>query len=74
MMGRVEDCPARGRPARDRLMPRTDAGRQDEVTMSTPASIKGHPIHPMLVALPVGLWILALVCDVLYKLRVSRRR
>jgi uncharacterized membrane protein len=34
--------------------------------MSSPASIKGHPIHPMLVALPVGLWVLALVCDVVY--------
>jgi uncharacterized membrane protein len=32
--------------------------------MSTPASIKGHPIHPMLVALPIGLWIFALVCDI----------
>jgi uncharacterized membrane protein len=32
--------------------------------MITPASIKGHPIHPMLIALPVGAWILALVCDV----------
>jgi uncharacterized membrane protein len=40
--------------------------------MSTPASIKGHPIHPMLIALPVGLWILALVCDVVYTLRPGR--
>ncbi|HZQ69337.1 MAG TPA: DUF2231 domain-containing protein [Terriglobales bacterium] len=31
--------------------------------MASPASIKKHPIHPMLVALPVGLWIFALVCD-----------
>jgi uncharacterized membrane protein len=36
--------------------------------MSSPASIKGHPIHPMLIVLPVGLWILALVCDVVYTL------
>jgi uncharacterized membrane protein len=36
--------------------------------MTTPASIKGHPIHPMLIALPVGSWILALVCDVVYTL------
>ena len=36
--------------------------------MSSPASIKGHPIHPMLIAVPVGLWILALVCDVVYVL------
>ena len=33
--------------------------------MASPASIKKHPIHPMLVALPIGLWIFALVCDVL---------
>ena len=25
--------------------------------MPTPASIKGHPIHAMLVPLPIGLWI-----------------
>jgi uncharacterized membrane protein len=33
--------------------------------MASPASIKNHPIHPMLVALPIGLWIFALVCDVM---------
>ena len=33
--------------------------------MKTPASIAGHPIHPMLVAVPIGLWIFSLVCDVL---------
>jgi uncharacterized membrane protein len=32
--------------------------------MRTPASIKGHPIHAMLVPLPIGLWIFALVGDV----------
>ncbi len=32
--------------------------------MASPASIQKHPIHPMLVALPIGLWIFALVCDV----------
>jgi len=32
--------------------------------MSSPASIKNHPIHPMLVALPIGLWVFALVCDI----------
>jgi uncharacterized membrane protein len=31
--------------------------------MKTPASIAGHPIHPMLVAVPIGLWIFSLVCD-----------
>jgi uncharacterized membrane protein len=28
------------------------------------ASFKGHPVHPMLVVLPLGLWTFALVCDV----------
>jgi uncharacterized membrane protein len=34
--------------------------------MATPASIQKHPIHPMLIALPIGLWIFSLVCDVVY--------
>ena len=34
--------------------------------MRTPASISGHPIHPMLVTLPIGLWIFSLVCDLFY--------
>ena len=34
--------------------------------MSSPASIKKHPIHPMLVGVPIGLWVFALVCDVLH--------
>ena len=32
--------------------------------MSSPASIAKHPLHPMLVALPIGLWVFALVCDI----------
>jgi uncharacterized membrane protein len=32
--------------------------------MRTPASIAGHPIHPMLVTLPIGLWVFSLVCDI----------
>ena len=36
--------------------------------MSSPASVKGHPIHPMLVAVPVGLWILTLACDLVHLL------
>ncbi len=31
--------------------------------MSTRASIAGHPIHPMLVTLPIGLWIFSMICD-----------
>jgi uncharacterized membrane protein len=32
--------------------------------MSSPASVKKHPLHPMLVAMPIGLWVFALVCDI----------
>lgn len=32
--------------------------------MASPASIQKHPIHPMLVAFPIGLWVFALVCDI----------
>ncbi len=34
--------------------------------MSSPASIKKHPVHPMLVGFPIGLWVFALVCDVVH--------
>jgi uncharacterized membrane protein len=34
--------------------------------MNTPASIRRHPIHPMLVVFPIGLWIASLACDVIY--------
>jgi uncharacterized membrane protein len=32
----------------------------------TPARIAKHPIHPMLVVLPLGLWIAALAFDIAY--------
>ena len=32
--------------------------------MASPASVRKHPIHPMLVALPIGLWVFALICDI----------
>jgi uncharacterized membrane protein len=34
--------------------------------MSSPASVARHPIHPMLVVFPIGLWTFSLVCDVIY--------
>ena len=37
--------------------------------MASPASIAKHPIHPMLVALPIGLWIFSLVSDVIYVMK-----
>jgi uncharacterized membrane protein len=33
--------------------------------MRSPASIAGHPIHPMLVNFPIGLWIFSLICDLI---------
>jgi len=34
--------------------------------MRTPARIARHPIHPMLVPLPIGLWLFAFACDALF--------
>ena len=33
--------------------------------MRTPARIAKHPIHPMLVAVPIGLWLFSLACDLI---------
>src|SRR5512141_554599 len=33
--------------------------------MRTFASIRGHPIHPMLVPIPIGLWIFSFLCDLI---------
>lgn len=34
--------------------------------MSTRVTIAGHPIHPMLVTIPIGLWVFSLICDFAY--------
>jgi uncharacterized membrane protein len=34
--------------------------------MRTPASIAQHPIHPMLIPLPIGLWVFSFVCDLIF--------
>ena len=34
--------------------------------MGSPASIMGHPIHPMLIPFPIALWIFSLVADLIY--------
>jgi len=34
--------------------------------MGSPASFRNHPIHPMLVAFPIALWIFSLICDFIY--------
>jgi uncharacterized membrane protein len=33
--------------------------------MHTPASIHGHPIHPMLVPIAIGCWVFSLVADLI---------
>ncbi len=33
--------------------------------METPASIARHPIHPMLITIPIGLWVFSLVSDLI---------
>jgi uncharacterized membrane protein len=39
--------------------------------MQTPASVARHPLHPMLVPIPIGLWIGSLACDLLVHLSSS---
>jgi uncharacterized membrane protein len=34
--------------------------------MSSPATINKHPIHPILVTVPVGLWLFSFIADILY--------
>src|SRR5262249_49298966 len=41
------------------------APRRKESRMSTPASIARHPIHPILVAFPIGLWVFSVVADLI---------
>ena len=36
--------------------------------MRTPASIAKHPIHPMLVTIPIGLWLFSFICDLTFVL------
>lgn len=34
--------------------------------MRSSATIAGHPIHPMLIPLPIGLWVFSLIADLVY--------
>ena len=34
--------------------------------MVSPASIGGHPIHPMIIPFPIALWVFSFVADVIY--------
>jgi len=35
--------------------------------MSTPASIARHPVHPILVAFPIGLWVFSVAADLIFQ-------
>jgi uncharacterized membrane protein len=34
--------------------------------MASRASIAGHPVHPMLVVFPIGLFVFSFICDLIY--------
>ena len=34
--------------------------------MRTPASIAQDQIHPMLIPLPIGLWVFSFICDLIF--------
>lgn len=34
--------------------------------MASKASIMGHPVHPMLIPFPLGLWVFSFIADVIY--------
>jgi uncharacterized membrane protein len=34
---------------------------------TTPASVDKHPLHAILVAFPIGLWMFSLVCDFMFR-------
>ncbi len=34
--------------------------------MSSPASVAGHPVHPMLIPFPIALWFFSLIADLVY--------
>jgi uncharacterized membrane protein len=36
--------------------------------MSIPASLAKHPLHPMLVVFPIGLWVFSLISDIVFLL------
>ena len=34
--------------------------------MASPASLGGHPVHPILIPFPIALWVFSLIADVIY--------
>src|SRR5256714_4527286 len=43
-----------------------DTGSKRRITMASPASVGGHPIHPMIIPFPIALWAFSLIADVIY--------
>jgi uncharacterized membrane protein len=41
--------------------------------MRSRASVYGHPIHPILITIPIGLWVFSLICDLVYFSGVSNQ-
>src|SRR5262245_4560743 len=72
-VGDRRDRPARDLPRRDRRpratsMKRAGApARPRRISMTTPARVFDHPIHPMLIPFPIGLWVFSLVADLVYR-------
>src|SRR6185437_12272858 len=57
----------RCRLPKDRLLLLYDYGSVSrEVGMTARVKIAGHPVHPMLVPIPIGLWIFTLTSDVVF--------
>jgi uncharacterized membrane protein len=34
--------------------------------METPTTVKHHPLHPILITLPIGMFVLSLIADIIY--------
>jgi uncharacterized membrane protein len=34
--------------------------------METPATVKHHPLHPLLITLPIGMFVLSLIADIIF--------
>lgn len=42
--------------------------KDEEVDMTSKANIAGHPLHPILVTIPIGVWVFSLICDIIFKI------
>src|SRR4051812_15004508 len=34
--------------------------------METPATVKHHPLHPLMITLPIGMFVLSVIADIIY--------